>query len=255
MENIKTLRKICQESRKAADTWHGIHIARPISIYITRLFLLWNISANTVTLLFTLIGIIAAVCFFLGTNKFMIIGALLLQFWYILDHVDGEIARYKKETSLTGVYFDRISHYIVQPLIFFALGMGIYRNDNSLIYIMLGFLSGFSILMISLVDDIKDLTLFHKYTTLDKFFATPAAKNDFGKSQSAVKKLFMLIHSLCTYPNIMNIITVLAALGIFVRENLILLVLWFYAITASIVWIARLTFFITTKKIDLESKR
>ena len=68
IESIKELRKICQKPVIKSNTFYPRMVSRKVSIYITKLFLYTNISANNVTLLMILIGIIASI--FLGVGEY-----------------------------------------------------------------------------------------------------------------------------------------------------------------------------------------
>ncbi len=248
MHAIKELRKICQEPRKKADTYHGRYFARIFSIYITYLFLMLGLSANAVTFISLIIGLLAVIFFSLGTGYFIIWGIILLQFWYILDHVDGEIARYNKITSLAGEYFDRISHYIIHPIVFFGLGIGLYKIQKAQFYLILGSISGLSILLIRVITDLRDMVLLSEYRSLRVAYQKFPVK----KSNNFLKKIFILIHGLCTYPTVMNIITLAVIVDLFIPYKAITFVLLFYSVFASIVWISRLMLFVNFRYIDTE---
>ena len=126
------------------------------------------------------------------------LGALMLQLWYILDHVDGEVARYNGESSLTGVYFDELVHYIVHPLVFFGIGWGLFNATGSVKYILLGILSGLSIVIMGLVVDLKDLLILRKFQQAGegKFSGENNAQET--KNVSVGKSIFSKIYSICT---------------------------------------------------------
>lgn len=238
------MRQICQSSRKNCDTWHGRNIARPISIYITILFLKLNINANTATAIFVLTGIIASISMVFGNDSRFIIAALLMQLWYILDHVDGEIARYRKQTSLTGVYFDHVAHYIVHPLFFFCLGLGLYLRNNSFFILSAGFLAALSTMLISIITDAFDL--------LSKIKPLPEQKNHIQENLNSglAKKIFSLLHALCAFPIIIDFFLITCLIDLFIPCGLINKFLISYSALLTFVWINKLTFIILTKKID-----
>lgn len=51
------------------------------------------------------------------------LGALLIQVYLLLDCVDGEVARWRRQTSLTGVYLDRVGHYMSEAALLTGLGL------------------------------------------------------------------------------------------------------------------------------------
>jgi phosphatidylglycerophosphate synthase len=96
-------------------------LLRPFSIHLTWLLVRTPISANQVTVLQGIFGIIGAVL--LGYGKF-VLGAVFLQIGYILDLCDGEVARWKHQQSNAGNYLDLIGHRTATPAMFFGLGIG-----------------------------------------------------------------------------------------------------------------------------------
>jgi len=244
MESIKELRKICQEPRKFCDTWHGKNFARPISIYITVLFLKLRLSANFATGIFLLSGLAASFLLFCPNEFMVLLGALAFQLWYILDHVDGEVARYNKQTSLTGAYFDRISHYIVHPLLFFCLGAGLFFKLKIPAMLILGFFASFSMVLINAVTDIYELTLCQK---TQKTINKPAKDI---KKISFAKKTFSFFHHLCTFPMIIDIFLIFALVDMLFNKNTVIFFLWFYAICANLIWIFKLSYIVATRKPD-----
>ncbi|MFA5336857.1 MAG: CDP-alcohol phosphatidyltransferase family protein [Candidatus Omnitrophota bacterium] len=249
MESIKVLREICQASRKAGDNWHMKNISRPVSIYITRIFVATPLTGNQITVIFVIMGFCASILFLRGTPVFVLLGSLMLQLWYIFDMVDGEVARYKKQASITGVYFDRITHYIVHPCIFFCIGMGLYAIYDVVWYIYLGFISSLSTILISIVWDLKEAVL----SGYPKHVSQKISDPKFGKPASGIlKKIFMRIHVLCIFPSIMNIITILAILDFFINMHVMKYFLPAYAFFSTVIWLSRLTIFVKTKKLDRE---
>jgi len=147
IESIPELRKICQDTERRGDTSLTLRIHRSISIYITRLLLITPITANQTTLLDIAIGLIG--CFFIATGEPLnfLIGCLILQFWLAFDCVDGEIARYRKTASITGLYVDRVNHIVIEPLIFVSLSIGVYFNYPTISVILLGHSAALSVLI------------------------------------------------------------------------------------------------------------
>jgi hypothetical protein len=91
----------------------------------------------------------------------MLVAVVLVFFYYMLDHVDGELARYYanqgiKKLSLDGLYFDKLIHKFSANLILFFLGVSVYNLYGYSFAIPLGFfacigMSGFPNLMASQV--------------------------------------------------------------------------------------------------------
>ena len=110
-----------------------------------------------------------------------LVGWLMFFIWNLLDGVDGNLARYKKEFSKTGSLWDATSGYIAMVLTFFAMGTGCYYGDftclniDRAILITLGGLSGTLVIFPRLV--------MHKRITSigeDKKSQSMKNKNEYG---------------------------------------------------------------------------
>lgn len=146
VESIRELRRICQGSSTSSDKASAIFYRR-FSIYFTKVFLYTKITANQITLLNILTGILGSALLAFGHYYYSIVGALLLQIWYTLDHTDGEVARYRKQESIVGVYLDHMNHNLVSSAIFAGLSFGVYNNYHDVRIFIFGFLSALFCLM------------------------------------------------------------------------------------------------------------
>jgi len=145
VESVKELKKICQNRR---IPWYGRTFKRKISIYLTYLFLHTPITANQVTLLFVIIGLMGALLLATGSRGYLIMGAFLLFLHTILDSVDGEVARYRKTVSSTGIFLELMGHNIVYPSVFICLSFGAYQICHSVTIFAFGFSAALSIFLI-----------------------------------------------------------------------------------------------------------
>lgn len=141
------------EKRKSAkNDYFAFYIGRPLSYILTIPFLYTNISPNTVSLISIIPIIVGFVLMCIGSTKtVLIVGWLMFFLWNLLDGVDGNIARYKKQFSKMGSVYDAMSGYIAMVLSFFGWGVAAAHNSGlfqSIVqlppdfYIILGALSG-----------------------------------------------------------------------------------------------------------------
>ncbi|HXW45453.1 MAG TPA: CDP-alcohol phosphatidyltransferase family protein [Streptosporangiaceae bacterium] len=79
-------------------------------------------SPNAATTAFVVCGVAAGVVIAFGGLATAIIGAVLVQLALLFDCSDGELARLRKQTSATGVYIDRIGHYLCESAMLIGLG-------------------------------------------------------------------------------------------------------------------------------------
>ena len=121
-----------------------------------------------------IVGIVAAEFYAIGGYFYTMIGLFLHHFSFILDAVDGEIARYTKKTSMKGVYLDLMSHVILQPLLIMGIAIGVWRNNlweiPDVTFLFLGFIGAYSLLMLNFIR-VKKYEMFVKkedFKTLKK---------------------------------------------------------------------------------------
>jgi phosphatidylglycerophosphate synthase len=109
---ISELRQIAQSMKTGADRRLSYRIFRAVSIYLTRVLLHAPVTANQVTALSICVGIAGILLISMDSVAVAIGGYLLMFLYHILDKVDGEIARFRNEYSIHGIYLDNIGHYV-----------------------------------------------------------------------------------------------------------------------------------------------
>ena len=102
---------------------------RPVSFYISSFCANHGISANSVSIFSTFIGILACSMFLFGRWEFNIIGALLIFLWHILDCVDGNLARCVKAQPF-GEFVDAESSYTLVAFLGVSLGMSVFLQKG-----------------------------------------------------------------------------------------------------------------------------
>ena len=124
---IAQLREVTQppsvRSRAAAEHWVAHAYLRGISPYLTRILLRGGFSANGVTWLMIITAAAAAVATGWPTLLGAILAVILVQLQMLLDCCDGEVARWRQTSSPSGVYLDRVGHYVAECGIAVALGV------------------------------------------------------------------------------------------------------------------------------------
>ena len=103
-------------------------VLRPISFALTPLFVNLGFSANTVTALgliplfgglgFILLGAVSSLNF--------VIGATLINIWLLCDAIDGDIARFRGQSSRFGALLDFIVGLVYHTFLPLCLGLGLY---------------------------------------------------------------------------------------------------------------------------------
>jgi phosphatidylglycerophosphate synthase len=119
--------------------WLARKVGRPTAVYGTWLALRLGLSANFVTAAALIVSLASAAAIGCGTRATFIIGTLLAAFAYWLDHVDGQVARWRRTASLSGVYFDYLMHHIHALALGFALGHGLAARSGNPWWSVAGF--------------------------------------------------------------------------------------------------------------------
>src|SRR5690625_146087 len=115
-------------ARRNAEHWSGRLYLRRLSIHLTRLLVPTVISANGVTWMMALVGVIGAVVLVIPSWWALVICALLMQLQVLIDCSDGEVARWRGTSSAVGIYIDRIGHYFTEALL--PVGFGIHVDGG-----------------------------------------------------------------------------------------------------------------------------
>ncbi len=142
VESVKDLKEICYKESKGRRPLYMEWVTMKISIYVTKLILYTPIGADQVTIGMVLLAILGSIFMGFGTLKLILIGILIIHFTVILDNVNGEVARYRKEGSMTGTFLEQYYHELSVPLIFFSLGFGIFLQTGYKSAVLFGFLCG-----------------------------------------------------------------------------------------------------------------
>lgn len=109
----------------------GYYVLRKFSYYPAWLLLKVGVSsANKVSWSSMATGLAGCILLALGNYYLMIIGALLVNFWALLDYVDGHIARYNKSSSAYGAFTDALCDYIMSISVFICAGIGVFNYPD-----------------------------------------------------------------------------------------------------------------------------
>lgn len=128
--SISEIRFKCKKSEEKERFLKNMiwaHVLIRISYYPVWLFLRLGISANQVTYLSLLSGTIGCLFLAFGTYKGMIIGALLVNIYALLDNVDGSMARCTNSCSKYGAFLDGVVDTTMSVFVFTCAGIGAFN--------------------------------------------------------------------------------------------------------------------------------
>ena len=230
--------------------------ARPLALYVTWLIVRLPMSANVVTAATLVAGLIAAALLGVGSTTSFVAGAIVLQLWYVLDHVDGQVARFRRSESVTGVYFDFMMHHIVHPAVAFAIGFGIAAQTGELSWTLAGAAFAIGLATLSLSNDCRYKAFFAESKRGEWRRAEGAGPNA-GKACEQSRRRFAvrLMQKSCEIPNIVIAVTLVAmsmlwnaaAGGLVIQIYLAIM-----AMIAPLLGLARLARQVWQKSIDVE---
>jgi phosphatidylglycerophosphate synthase len=138
----RELREICQKGSSEPFVISK-YLYRPFTIHFSRVYILCGARSNTVTFHSLVAGLIAA-GFAISTQTWALLAvAFFVQLYFVLDHVDGEVARYnlrvgKQTPSLAGEFFDLWVHLHTYNIVFALMGLGMFRETGCVVWPILG---------------------------------------------------------------------------------------------------------------------
>lgn len=186
--------------KMAKNDIFAFYIGRPISYWISMLFLPFSITPNQISYISLIPLIFAALIMCIATHTSALYCSWVLFFvWNILDGVDGNIARYKKQFSDIGSVVDAMIGYVAMFLTFFSVGIAASNIENTSIYIILGALSGVSLIFPRLI--------MHKYINtvgLNNSAESIKNKGDF----SLLKILALNLTSITGFPQVLLLLAI-----------------------------------------------
>ncbi len=264
VESLKELNQKVQKPRyKEVGNWMVRHFERDAALYITWALLHTKITANQVTFLSIMIGLLSALVFMIPTPAGFFWGAVILQLWYLFDHVDGQVARYRGTSSITGIYFDYITHYVVHSSVFLGISAAAFLKQGNPLFIFLGAVAALFMAFVSMFFDAKYKAL---YAWLEKgkhSINWEAGSGDFRRSETAdkvattnpLKKVFVFLYKLTEIHIVLNILTVLGIAGLWLNEfPFAEIVTVFYALLLPFIFTARVFYTIKNQQLDREYK-
>lgn len=139
--SLARLRERVQKERyREIGNWLARRVARPTAVYGTWVAVRLGLSAHQVTLAALAAGGLGALGVASGTREGFLAGVVLAHLAFWLDHVDGQVARWRGTASLDGVYLDYLMHHAANLAYGFALGYGLAARTGQLPWTAAGFL-------------------------------------------------------------------------------------------------------------------
>lgn len=112
-------------SVKEKDDFFTSYFVSTWSPYVTRAAARIGLGPTAVTMISILFAVAAAVLFAAGGRPALVAGAVLLYLGFVLDCVDGQLARYTRNFSAWGGWLDTMADRAKEYLVYAGLGFGV----------------------------------------------------------------------------------------------------------------------------------
>lgn len=192
------------------------HMCRPLSPYLSAMFIKKGISPNTVTLMMIGWGVLGSALFAIPCLWCKIAGYICFYLWFTMDLCDGEVARTTKQFSKYGKEMDYMAHLICHPLMNIAMWITYLQADKY----DATMLACIFITIISVELVMRNLISFDSYLgNVDENSAKQSLPNYFR----------YLINQSILYPNFILVFTLFVIwdyFNDFVCQTIYLLLLW-----------------------------
>lgn len=224
------------------------NFTRYISALFTSIFYdLKFITPNIVTAIMLIFGLMA--CFFLFKNDPLtnIYAGIFFIAHNIFDTIDGDLARQKQMKTKKGEMLDKLSHNIVNPLIFLSISIAEYQKEFTLYSYGTLFLASSLIILL-------DQNLKLNFSILSGKINNFAIKKNSNKKTTLLKNNFYLkINNIFfSIISLFHLVLIFSVIDFFNLLNIEFKTLKFFFIIFSIILIIKyfLRIFIILKKLN-----
>lgn len=154
--------KVQKRHHRVIGNWLARRVGRPLAVYGTWLAIRLGMSADQVTVGALLASVASAVAVGSGDRWGFVLGVALAALAFWLDHVDGQVARWRGSSSLDGVYFDYLMHHVASLSLGFALGFGLAERSGDVLWAAAGGLIALGWAVLSLHNDCRYKAFFQR---------------------------------------------------------------------------------------------
>lgn len=212
-------RKCQKPDYRTVGNWMARRVSRPLALYATWCFLSLGVRATTVTMAAWCGGLFGAWALGWGNMTGWLVGAAALQIWYLLDHVDGQIARYRGSETLDGAALDYLMHHTVNLCVPIGAGWGLFRLRDEPGWFVAGLVWGVASLVVMVRHDARYKAFVKRLKRLDGEMrvtggastARPVGRGSEGSTRSRwVRGIWFSTKKACEPHVVMNFVTLVA---------------------------------------------
>jgi phosphatidylglycerophosphate synthase len=214
--SLAQLERQCQKpDHRRIGNWMARRVTRPAALRVTWVVAPLGVSAHAATLLAWACGVGSAIAFGWGSPGGWMLGALLLQLGYLLDHVDGQLARLRGTTSLDGAQLDYLMHHTVDVLVPLGLGHGAFAASGQPEWLWAGTAWAVAALVIGLHHDARYKAFVHRLKRVRGVLEVHGGGGDRPQPQPSVPRRPLRLaawtaRKLCEAHVVMNLLGLIA---------------------------------------------
>ena len=132
------IRRLAETFQPRQAWWSRVFATPVANMILAMLADCPRITPNRLTFLSFFLTITTSVLVFSGDSLSIIIAGMVLQVAYIVDCMDGQLARYRKTASRRGSFYDKWSDCVKFPFVLVALALAAFHRSNSVLPVVLG---------------------------------------------------------------------------------------------------------------------
>ncbi|MFC4068139.1 CDP-alcohol phosphatidyltransferase family protein [Actinoplanes subglobosus] len=133
-----TLQEIRERTYKPVDAWWTVLLVDPLASRLVRLVAPYRwITPNVLTLIASIFGFGAAACFATGERWALVAGGILFHISFVVDCMDGKIARLNGTGTMFGQWLDFVLDRVRVFFIALALFGGQFVRTDDVAYLWL----------------------------------------------------------------------------------------------------------------------
>ncbi|MGA4838927.1 CDP-alcohol phosphatidyltransferase family protein [Streptomyces sp. G45] len=135
---IPPLAEVRRVTQKKRDAWWTVLLVDPLATPLVRQTALrTRVTPNQITWGAFLLGLGSAVCFAFGDWRWLVLGAVIYHLSFVLDCMDGKVARLTGQGSVFGAWLDFVFDRIRVMVCAVALMGGQYERTGDVVYVWL----------------------------------------------------------------------------------------------------------------------
>jgi phosphatidylglycerophosphate synthase len=190
--NIKLTR--LWETKTKDDEWWSSFVTSPLAIAINYFVVDFKwLTPNKITFISFLTAVISVVYIIVGGTQNFVIAAILIHLCHIFDCMDGQMARYRKTTSLSGSFYDKLTDQIQVILWFGAIGYAAYSQSHNVLPVFLAFIG---VAFYSLRSYIKYVVIYTEMTQDNQYLEKIAKQETTAKNENNAGLGFSFLENL-----------------------------------------------------------